>query len=247
MAKLLTQFVALALGCSGSARQGVRDAAADGDASDAGRLEECPPIWDPWGQADVVAWFTDLVAIEYEMQVLAASESEFHLSADPLPENTPTVDAVFPVTPGFDLPSVGDRVLVRGGRCYEFSYVRVTKPDGELIWEGGDPACEEDWVGFFTLRLGVRTVENAEPCWIISGPQSGDCCCPTSRPMDVLVRPEPAAAGGDVLVPGEDREIAIGARRYVARAQGAYDWRDGPCTYDVRDHVGSAFLARLAE
>jgi hypothetical protein len=80
-------------------------------------MTECPPLW-PLGQANVGAWFTDLVSQTYEMGVLAASDSEFHLSGDPLPENTPTVDAVFPRTEDFDAPDVGARVLVRGGRCY---------------------------------------------------------------------------------------------------------------------------------
>lgn len=248
------------LGCVDPERGSPDDASTSVDTADAGagdgcveecipNMRECEPPWERLGQARVEAWFTDPVDVEHEMEVVSASDSDFRLSGEAYGENTPTVDARFPPTPGFDRPSLGERVIVRGARCYLYSYVRITTLAGELVWEGGDPACEEDWSRYFPQRLGVRRRDQTEPCWFSVGGSTGPdfCCCPSRRLMDVLVRSEPAETGGDVLAEGEEREIMIGGRTYLARSQGAYDQRDGRCTWDATDDFGSAFLARLRE
>lgn len=134
------------------------------------------------------------------------------------------------------LPPVGDDVETIYGDCHDLGYVRVTSPDGVLLFEGGNPRCNrapefDPWEP--PPRLGTQDAADPQPCVY-------SC---VSEAFDTTL----TVNGTDELLPiGEPREITIDGRRYLAEA---IFGRDYPAcgTIDGGDSIGSAYVALLAD
>lgn len=220
------------------------DAGQDGDAG----LQECSPRFEPWGRTIVDERNFERAEVWYEMTVTGVGPGSFELFAPPVLRDDLIVEVTFPAPTDqdFDLFDEGDTVLVKGGTCWSGTnsgYVRVADLEGEIIWEGGDPYCDEFLRRFY---LGLDPISGSPLCWYAeSGHRpSPECCCQLRTDWQVVLMledpPEPVA-------PGERTIVTIGGRRYFVASQGGYETADGPCTYDYTAIFGSAFLARLAE
>lgn len=208
----------------------------------------CSDFFDPWGRTIVDSPNIERTDILYDMQVVSSSNGELHLTASPLPEDTPHVDVEFPVVDEetLDLPSVGQDVVVQGGVCdsgTNSGYVRVTDSEGVLLWEGGSPFCA-NLNGWGAFRM--EAMEGAEACLYDERPPlpPPECCCQTRKDQQVLLAVEQPQVP---MAPGENRVITIDGRQYLAASQGGYETFDGPCTFDFAAVFGSAFLVRLAD
>lgn len=235
------------------------DAAVDGGvdaAADAGleSLPECDPFTRDWA-APLVGVITSSVErsdTEYEFAVVESSDGHLRLEADfdEDPGDEPTLTIDWPVTdPRFVQPLPGEHVVFVGGTCYARGYVRLFRLDGEMIWEGGDPACTaygRPWGPYLSL-------EPSQPegwCRDLLNPfdtfPEGECCCVTRVDMQVVLSlPEVEPV---VLPAGDRRDVEIGDATYASFSQGAYTLLDGPCTADVTTQfgIGGAYLLRVS-
>jgi len=232
--------------CGDGGRDGVRDA---GTAADAGNgvdaaLEECSPLFEPWGRVFVDTPNLERVDEIYEMTVTSVGADEFHLYAPPLERDDLLVDVSFPTPegPALQLMEQGQNVLVQGGTCdsgTNSGYVRVTEPSGEIIWEGGSPYCDVP-----SRHFVLEPITDATACRWDERPPPPECCCQMRMDWQVLfVVDDPPLP----MAPGENTTASIDGHRYYVASQGGYHTLDGPCTSDFTAWFGSAYLSRLAE
>lgn len=236
----------------------------DGGA-DAGleRLPECEPQWWEWipGRVAVDAT-TDghLDHEEFEMFVAEATDAHYWLQADP--ENHweqyvviywPEVDPVLPST----LPPPGERVVVLGGICGEGGYLRLRDLEGNLLFEGGDPACTELRRASGSIEWDLPALLSLEPAesegWCrdrfgdFEEYPEGECCCMTRKNMEVILTLPGEAP--EIVLRGEERTLTLEGRSYRLLSQGAFSMFDSRCTRDFRTPFGfgSAYLFLLPE
>lgn len=221
------------------------DAGSGADAAaDSGPPSRCDPPYRETPQAWVEAEGVHLANVEYELVVVASTETGFRAVEDPKlderEQNYIEVGFPEPFDASYRLPIVGETLLVLGGPCnLNNAYLRVMDLDRNILWEGGSASCG-DMGQFRGPYLGVRAIPGAVPCsdevW---------SCLFTRLPLDTIVHPD----GDSVLLPGEKREVEIDGARFMGVNYGEFvvaDWPAG-CPTESDLAWGSAFLVRLAD
>lgn len=207
--------------------------------------EPPPPPCDP-SPLGVGSLFVDLRGFMpdpqhvYRLWVVEAGPEVLRLEGDQRadPEDEPYVifgsDGL--VSAHVGLPELGDEVLVQGRiHC---GYVRFADSEGELLFEGGDPACllQEDLERWEPPpHLGLRPAPEPRLC-------QDECMSGLAWEVTVGV------GGIDVLVPiGESREVEIDGRRFLAETFYAR-FDDHDCgVIDADGLRASAYLGVLRE